>query len=375
MALRQDALLTGPEEAERGQRALQQICGSVSVWPIPSERGWRWAAMVASGLLGDDPYDVNWLRNDALHGHLRELARTEHFDCIHVDTIGLLPYAAHFIRIPFVLNHHNVESHMMNRRALRSGRGPRRLVLQLEARKLRKLESDVCVLAASNIVVSELDGQRLTAICPRAATAVVENGVDTDFFQRRPGRDRIPKRIVFAGAMDWYPNREAVLMLCQSIWPLLREGDPRRSLTIVGRNPPREIRAASRDARVQVPGFVDDVRDPLEEASIYVCPIRDGGGTRLKVLDALAMEIPLVATGLAVEGLDLAEGEHFLRAETSRQFVEAVERLERDPALSTRLARSGRRRIEDRYAWPIVARKLEAVYSKVCSTCPPDAPR
>ncbi|MBE0591721.1 MAG: glycosyltransferase, partial [Gemmatimonadales bacterium] len=132
----------------------------------------------------------------------------------------------------------------------------------------------------------------------------------------------------------------------------------------VGRDPPDDVVAAGSNPRIEVLGFVPDVRPLVDKASIYVCPIRDGGGTRLKILDALAMAKPLVATGLAVEGLGLIEGEHFLRADAPEDFVAQVACLERDPGLRRRLAVAGRRVVEERFAWGRVADQLEEAYRR-----------
>jgi glycosyltransferase involved in cell wall biosynthesis len=146
------------------------------------------------------------------------------------------------------------------------------------------------------------------------------------------------------------------------IWPALTADDPSRHVTFVGRDPPPELQAAARDPRIAVTGRVDDVRPYLDAASIYVCPIRDGGGTRLKVLDALAMARPVVATALAMEGLDIVAERHYLRAETPVEFVAQVRRLERDAALRRRLGEAGRDLVVRRYAWGTVGRKLDAAY-------------
>ena len=137
--------------------------------------------------------------------------------------------------------------------------------------------------------MSTLDAARLRALVGEIETAVVENGVDVHYF--RPVRDSRPRagNLVFVGTMNWYPNQDAMRYFLRDVWPLLLADNPERSLTVVGRDPPTEVVAAARDPRVRAPGFVPDVRTYLAEAAVYVCPIRDGGGTRLKVLDALAM--------------------------------------------------------------------------------------
>jgi glycosyltransferase involved in cell wall biosynthesis len=162
--------------------------------------------------------------------------------------------------------------------------------------------------------------------------------------------------------MHWYPNRDAVRILLDDIWPRLNADGRERRLTVVGQNPIPPLLRAARGGRVAAPGFVDDVRPYLDRATVFVCPIRDGGGTRLKVLDALAMSRPLVATGLTVEGLGLEDGRHYLRAETADQFVAAIRRVERDEDLRRRLATEGRRLVESRFAWGIAGERLRAAY-------------
>ncbi|HXQ29622.1 MAG TPA: glycosyltransferase family 4 protein, partial [Gemmatimonadales bacterium] len=166
----------------------------------------------------------------------------------------------------------------------------------------------------------------------------------------------------FVGTLNWYPNQEAIRYFLSDVWPQLLADDPERRLTVIGRDPPPFLLAAARSGTVSAPGFVDDVRSYLADAAIYICPIRDGGGTRLKVLDALAMGKPVVGTGLAVEGLDLVEEEHYLRAESPDAYVRQIRRLEKDPALRERLGRTGRRLVEERYSWDVIATKLCEAY-------------
>jgi glycosyltransferase involved in cell wall biosynthesis len=234
-----------------------------------------------------------------------------------------------------------------------------------EAYKLRRLEASACHRARLNVVVSELDAERLARTVGPTPTETIRNGVDVDYFRstRPPGGGT--GGLVFVGGMDWYPNREAVLYLAREVWPALASDAPERRLTIVGRHPPPElIRMQEADSRVSVTGFVDDVRPIIDEASTYLCPILDGGGTRLKVLDALAMGKPLVATALAVEGLDLVDEIHYLRAESPQDYVRQVRRVESDPELRMRLAIEARRLMEERYSWKVIGADLARAYAR-----------
>jgi glycosyltransferase involved in cell wall biosynthesis len=318
--------------------------------------------MAALTFFRSTPYDVNWLENRALRAALAELAVSERFDLVHVDTLGLIPYAAPFAGVPVVLNHHNIESQMMRRRADKEPVHWKRVYFRREAEKLERLERAVCPEVAMNLVVSALDAARLRGMVGTGRVRVVDNGVDVGYFAPGEGGGARDGGLVFAGGMNWYPNREAVLFFLREIWPALSTERPARRVTIVGQDPPGELVAATRDPRISAPGYVQDVRPYLDAASIYICPIRDGGGTRLKILDALAMAKPLVATALAVEGLELEEEVHYLRAEEPADYVRQIRRLEGDGALRARLARAGRELVERRYAWEVIGRELELAY-------------
>jgi glycosyltransferase involved in cell wall biosynthesis len=239
----------------------------------------------------------------------------------------------------------------------------RRRLLKSVAGKIERRGRALWANAAVNLTVSELDSARLRRIVPGARTVEVDNGVDVNYFRRGVSDRREEAGLVFAGSLSLYANRDAAEYLVTSIWPALLADNPRRRLTIVGRNPSPDLLRAGRETQLRVLGWVEDVRPHIDAASIYVCPIRNGGGTRLKVLDALAMEKPLVATGLSVEGLALVEGEHYLRAETPLEYVEQIRRLENDESLRRRLARAGRELVVRRYSWDVIGEKLDRAYA------------
>lgn len=366
VALNDRRLLSGAALAEAGER-LRGICAAVDIvardaFGPRSARLLSYARTLASGAA----YDVEWARSRALDARLRELAKGPAFDLVHLDTIGLAPHARRFPGAALVLTHHNVESTMMQRRASLEPSLWRRLMFEREARKLLHLERDACARVHVNAVVSAMDAERLREAVGPVVTQVVANGVDTGFFapRREPGHGE--GGLVFAGPMDWYPNRDAMLFFVREIWPALRRERSDRRAVILGRAAPAEVQAAA-DANLRVPGFVDDVRPWIDDASIYVCPIRDGGGTRLKVLDALAMAKPVVATALAVEGLDLVPERHYLPAESVSAWVRQIGRLEADSALRERLAREGRLLAEERFSWPAIGKALDAAYRAALS--------
>lgn len=351
-----------PEEIRHAESELSWFCARVSPIPHASDTTPRRVVTAVIALLTRRPYDVCWLRSGELGAFLSSLARETPPDLVHVDTVGMWDDAAAFQGAPIVLNHHNIESVMLERRASLEQRAWAAAYLRADAARLATLEGRACGEAATNLVVSELDAERLRAVAGEIRCHVVANGVDTEYFTPARNIERDDRSIVFVGGMHWYPNRQAMRFFIREVWPKLSSDDPPFLLTVGGQDPPQEVVSAAEDERVTATGFVDDVRPLIDRASIYVCPILDGGGTRLKVLDALAMEKALVATRLAVEGLGLTEGDHYLAAETADEFAAAIRGLAADPARRERLGRSGRVLVEERFAWTRIGDELEAAY-------------
>ena len=178
---------------------------------------------------------------------------------------------------------------------------------------------------------------------------------------------RTTAELVFSGTMSWYPNDDAMQFFLQEVWPLVSQRDNSLRLTIVGRGPTDKLRdLASRDSRVVVTGEVEDVRPFLHRAGIYVCPIRDGGGTRLKVLEGLAAGLPLIGTPLAVEGLSLTPGVHYLQATGPQDFTDAILTLRNRPELAQRLGATGGAQVASLNSWERAQQHLELAYQSVC---------
>ena len=241
----------------------------------------------------------------------------------------------------------------------------RRSYYRLEASKLRRYEQEECPKFATNFTVSKLDAERLTTIAPGAKTFVVANGVDTRYFART-AHPVDPKKIVMVSGMNWFPNRDAVTYFLRDIWPGISLARPDAKLQIVGASPPEEVTSAARkDARIDVTGFVDDVRPYMSSSAVCVCPMRDGGGTRLKILDALSMGLPIVATSMAIEGIDIEHEREVLIGDSAAEFAKQVNRLLEDSVLRDRLSASGRAFVEKHFSWPVIGAKLKAECQRI----------
>jgi len=367
-AFNQKAWLPTKEDIIKAKKEFERFCKKVEVFELPSDKSKAaWYSLVLKSFFSKDGYTINWTRSKIMAKKIKEFLATNHIDLIHCDTIGLAEYVKDIKEIPKGLNHHNIESHMMLRRAKREKNPLKKLYFYIEGIKLRKYEKQVCPKFNMNLVVSELDKKRLLNIAPNSKIAVIPNGVDINYF--KPLNSKIKRHnIVFAGRMNAYPNEDAVIWFLKEIWPLLKKEVPDTTFTIAGRNPtPRIKKFAKNDLSILVTGYVDDIRPFIAQAEVYICPIRDGGGTKLKLLDAIAMGKAIVSTSIGAEGLEVKNGEHILIADDPVSFVSQILRIFKNLNLRTNLGNSAKNLVEKKYSWKIIGKKLNSLYQKMCS--------
>jgi glycosyltransferase involved in cell wall biosynthesis len=203
---------------------------------------------------------------------------------------------------------------------------------------------------------------------------VVDNGVDTAFFTPDPGIQRRPEVMVFVGSLEWRPNLDGVSQLLDTVFPAVRREVPEAELWLVGRNPPDWLQQrATNTPGVELHGNVPDVRPYLHEAGHLIVPLRVGGGSRLKILEALACETPVVSTTVGAEGLELQPGEHFVQTDDIDGLAAAVIEAIRSPQAMKRQARAGRQRVLERYDWDALAAHLERLWYR-CAGAPAARP-
>jgi glycosyltransferase involved in cell wall biosynthesis len=261
-----------------------------------------------------------------------------------------------------LLNHHNCESAMALRRAKLEPNPVRRFVLASQARKQAVLEESLCAQVTVNAVVSALDGELLRRVSPSAHVHVVENGTDTDYFVPEPASIE-PLSLVFAGSMNWYPNISGLRYFRERIWPRLKSAIPELKLFVAGFSPGPEMQQwAESEPALTLVANPDDIRPWIAKGAVFICPIIDGGGTRLKLLDAMSAGKAIVSTRIGAEGLGIEPGKHALIAESDSEFADLALKALRDPALRRSLSSNARRLVEERFSWQIIGRSLEAAY-------------
>jgi len=364
------ALLDPGDDAEACARALRPHCREVVLVRNPNGGG---------GL----PKRLLQLRSTAsLHSYERHrcslaelqrvldgvMARTP-FDLVNVE----FPYLAHY-RLggsagaqppPVVLDAHDIAYEIVRQVARGGASLGRRLYASVNWRKLRRDEVAAFRRADGVYTCSAADRDRVLSDVPTARTAVVPNAADVDFYQPRPADPPCDGRtVVFFGLLSTFPNTDGVLHFLREIWPRIAAERPEARFRIIGARPPPSVQAFA-GPRVEVTGLVDDLRPHLAAAAALVVPLRLGSGTRLKILEGMAMGKAIVSTTLGAEGIDAVPGRDLLVADEPASFAAAVIRLLDDPGLAARLGSAGRRLAVERYSWEAAARALEGFYREV----------
>ncbi|HTQ04338.1 MAG TPA: glycosyltransferase family 4 protein, partial [Polyangiaceae bacterium] len=264
-------------------------------------------------------------------------------------------------RTAVVLDEHNIEYDVLKRTAEASTTLPRRIYNALNWRKLEREERASWRRFDGILATSERDAAFIRRDLPTARVLVAPNGVDVREFAAVTGAEE-PETLLFFGAINYFPNQDGVIFFIDHVFPLIRARRPKARFIVVG--PGANEQVLSRQGNgVEILGMVDSVGPYIERASAVVVPLRIGGGTRLKIVEALAKGKAIVSTRLGAEGIDVVDGEHLLLADAPEEIAAAVERLFADPALGVRLGAGARRLAEERYSWTHVVAGLERFYA------------
>ena len=307
-----------------------------------------------------------------LANRLSALLREREYDVIQIEAIEMARYGLLARRLApralLVLDDHNAEW-LLQRRTAEAERQLKgwsvgAIYSLIQTWKLRQFERQVCRSVDRVVAVSQADAAALRALDPNLRVAVVTNGVDTAYY--RPGVVAPTvfgaPTLVFSGTMDFRPNVDAVLWFAERVLPKVRAAIPPATLAIVGQRPHVRLDVLRGRDDIRITGAVDDVRPYLAGASVVVVPLRMGGGTRLKVLEAMAMGAPIVSTALGVDGFDVAHDREVIVADDPDRFAAEVVKTIEDADRRRRLGVAGRRYVEAKYDWNTIVPKMEEVY-------------
>lgn len=344
---------------------LGKYCKNVQVWDPPfSWRGLQWWARLSVNTPSKFPFGCRARWSRKLAAHWEKVLDRSAGSLLHFDSLDLALYFPPAAPFHKVLNHHNCESAMAMRRARLEHNLFKRKFLEAEASKLAELERRFLEWFDINLAVSELDAKVLASGNARARFHVVENGTDTEFFVPAAVEPE-PNSLIFSGSLGWYPNQSAIRYFGEKIWPLIKDQRPGARFYVAGQTPPEWlVRWAEGDPHITLVANPADIRPWVARATVFVCPIVDGGGTRLKILDALAMGKAVVSTTIGVEGLNVKPGEHLLVADGPQDFACKVLQLFDDQAFRGRLSANGRTMVEKTYSWDVIGGHLDQAYER-----------
>jgi len=312
------------------------------------------------------------LTSDEFRHHLQAWLNRERFEVVHIEGIEMAQYldvvAKSACRPLIVFDNHNCE-YLLQQRAFemdirRPSRWTSAIYSFIQWRRLRKYEAWVCGRADRVMAVSEADAEAVHRIVPGIGIVVIPNGIDSDAYQPHSSRDQEEFALVFTGTMDFRPNVDAVLWFGRKILPLVQAMVPDVHLYIVGQRPHRRLHRLAGNPAVTITGWVRDPRPYIARASVYVVPLRVGGGTRLKLLEAMAMGKAVVSTRVGAEGYPVTDGREVMFADSPVDFASVVVRLLGDPQLRASMGKHGRAFVEHGYDWRAIVPRVESIYRR-----------
>ncbi len=329
-----------PDAVERAREYCHELIR------VPFEEAPRRSPRFWLELLGNVvstlPYAVAKYRSPAMRNAIEQVTRENAVDVVVCDFLAPSQNVPDGLPCPTVLFQHNVEAAIWRRHADVRVNPVSKAYFREQWRRMDRFERQECRRFDRVVAVSRSDAETMERDYGLTDVADVPTGVDIDYF-RPSGQTAVePRNLVFTGSMDWLPNEDGINWFVDDVLPLIHKRLPDATLTVVGRNPPPHVQQlAGQDTRIRVTGSVPDVRPYMERAAAFIVPLRVGGGTRLKIFEALAMERPLISTTIGAEGLPVEHGKHVMIADGADRFAQAVVEVLSDPERAAALAHAG----------------------------------
>lgn len=339
---------------------LKQFCKEIHVVYLSQLQS---IAQSVAGLPRSTPFQVAYYQSKIMHQRLRDILRTKSIDIIHTQLIRMAQYTAHIDTYPKVLELTDAISLYLERFLAKEKNILKKAGLFVEYRRMKSYESIIRNFDCA-LVCSEIDRQVLKKRAPDARVELLYNGVDLETFSEDGVIAVERNSIIYTGNMAYDPNIDGAVYFVRKIFPLIKKQIPEVKLYIVGQDPPRKVQLLA-NANIVVTGFVPNIRDYYLKSAVAVSPIRFGAGTLNKILEPLALGVPVVSTSIGFEGLQLRDQEHILVADEPEKFAQAVVKILMNHELRRKLSENGKQVVQNLYGWNTVVHQLESVYESV----------
>lgn len=349
-----------PEEEAELIKNFPVLAGKTHFVEYPYGNSNRYMVLLKS-IMSSHSLWYHYTRSGQLQQILDRLLKNEPFDVIQSEfpVMGMYPFNSSAVKI---IDSHNVEYDNFRRMA-RVKNPLKKVFYHLESYKFYKEETAACMQQNALFVTSERDISIFDQSVPSVPKYLVPNGVDEEYFYPTKTIPK-PHSLVFVGMMKYVPNYDGINFFLDEIFPKIVARFPDTTITIVGKNAPQSItRRANKN--IIITGFVDDTRPYMHEASVYVVPLRMGGGTRLKIMETLASKIPLVTTSIGCEGIDIEHNKHALIADKPEDFANAVIELFENKDLGKNLTEAGYELVINKYRWKSICREMDRAYEEL----------
>src|SRR5580692_2872204 len=351
-------------QAEQLRQRLEPQNGT-KVYALRRDAGYR-LINILRGLIGPTPLNVLNYTSQKVIAALDPILSEQSFDVIQIESMHLIAYAQHIRKVAprtrLILDWHNIESEILARYADNDANPLRAIYASRTSKLSRGVEDDLLRLCHAHTVCSDREKEVLETRVPGTRIEVVGNGVDCEFFADN-AQSNEKRDVLYMGRMDYHANIDAALHFAKTTWPLIHARRPELRLVIVGAQPTQQVRELASD-NVVVTGTVDDVRPYYHSALVSVVPLRVGGGTRLKVLEAMAAGTPVVSTTLGAEGLAVTNGKDILIADAPETMADAVVSMQIDSPQRQELIANARQLVKSKYDWSVVGEILLRLHAE-----------
>jgi len=345
--------LTDETAGESAIKHLRNLGLSVEWLPFKADQKFSpvFYLKLFMNLFSPRPYVINKYRDKRISERIRQYIAENKVDVIVCDFLEMAVNLTDIEEVPKVLFQHNVETEIWRRHFEVTDNLLKKAYLYIDFQKFYNFEKLACSKFDDVLVVSEADAELLHKDYRVDRTTLIPTGVDIEYFHPEPDKIQT-NNIVFVGSMDWLPNQDAVKFFVDDIYPHIKAKHPQVKLSLVGRRPPVVIKALEKlDSSITVTGTVEDVRPFVDQARVYVVPIRIGGGTRIKIFEAMAQKKAIVSTTVGAEGLPVSDNREIIIRDETREFAEAVCQLIDNTKLNQKISRGGYKLVTYKYSW------------------------